>query len=87
MAYTIEHVVPRRTTHGHVYQLSSDGAGAHRAGTTGTAWVMYASKLPSETAIQACKACRPVVDPFGDLAKLLKKLEIAQAELRWFKEG
>ncbi len=58
-------------------------AGAHRAGTTGCAWVMYASRLNSETAIQACKACRPVVDPFGDLAKLLKKLESAMTELRW----
>jgi hypothetical protein len=44
---------------------------------------MYASRLNSETAIQACKACRPVVDPFGDLAKLLKKLESAMTELRW----
>ncbi|CAL1152251.1 unnamed protein product [Cladocopium goreaui] len=40
-------------------------AGAHRAGTTGVAYVMHAADLEHQTAISACKRCRPVVDPIG----------------------
>jgi len=52
-------------------------AGAHRAGTTGTAFVMYASGLRRDAAIRACKAIRPAVDPFGELYELLGKVEAA----------
>jgi len=53
-------------------------AGAHRAGTTGTAYTMHASSLDHATAIKACKSCRPAVDPMGDLTDLLAQLEVAQ---------
>ncbi|CAK0820700.1 unnamed protein product [Prorocentrum cordatum] len=50
-------------------------AGAHRAGTTGVAYTMHAADLDHKTAIAACKACRPIVDPIGDLTSLLATLE------------
>jgi len=52
-------------------------AGAHRAGTTGTAFVMYATGLRRDEAIRACKAVRPAVDPFGNLYELLGKVQAA----------
>mmetsp|Transcript_71739 Transcript_71739/g.115823 ORF Transcript_71739/g.115823 Transcript_71739/m.115823 type:complete len:200 (-) Transcript_71739:88-687(-) len=53
-------------------------AGAHRAGTTGVAYTMHAANLDHRTAIMACKTCRPIVDPIGDLTELLAKLELAR---------
>eukprot|EP00929_Paragymnodinium_shiwhaense_P030286 TRINITY_DN17189_c0_g1_i1.p1 TRINITY_DN17189_c0_g1~~TRINITY_DN17189_c0_g1_i1.p1 ORF type:complete len:452 (-),score=76.84 TRINITY_DN17189_c0_g1_i1:281-1636(-) len=50
-------------------------AGAHRAGTTGVAYTMHASNLDHRTAIAACKACRPIVDPIGNLTDLLRQLD------------
>eukprot|EP00658_Telonema_sp_P-2_P041659 TRINITY_DN29826_c0_g1_i1.p1 TRINITY_DN29826_c0_g1~~TRINITY_DN29826_c0_g1_i1.p1 ORF type:complete len:193 (+),score=18.04 TRINITY_DN29826_c0_g1_i1:179-757(+) len=50
-------------------------AGAHRAGTTGVAYTMHATGLDHQTAIAACKQCRPVVNPIGDLTRLLATLE------------
>merc|ERR1711862_30212 len=50
-------------------------AGAHRAGTTGVAYTMYAKKLPLSSALHHCKSVRPIVDPFGSLEDLLKHLE------------
>merc|ERR1712039_771140 len=57
-------------------------AGAHRAGTTGVAYCLYGSNLDYKTAIAACKACRPIVDPMGDLTDLLRVLEVAIAKAR-----
>ncbi|CAJ1385258.1 unnamed protein product [Effrenium voratum] len=53
-------------------------AGAHRAGTTGVAYVMHAADLDHQTAIVACKRCRPAVDPIGDLTTLLAQLDAAR---------
>ena len=53
-------------------------AGAHRAGTSGTAYVMHATGMDHGTAIKACKTVRSVVDPIGDLSDLLRQLEKAQ---------
>lgn len=53
-------------------------AGAHRAGTTGVAYTMHAANLDHRTAILACKTCRPIVDPIGDLTELLAQLEVAR---------
>lgn len=50
-------------------------AGAHRAGTTGVAYTMHAANLDHRTAIAACKACRPIVDPIDNLTTLLQQLE------------
>jgi len=53
-------------------------AGAHRAGTTGTAYVMHAAKIyDHETAVAACKKCRPVVNPIYGMRDLLRQLGIA----------
>mmetsp|Transcript_107157 Transcript_107157/g.130745 ORF Transcript_107157/g.130745 Transcript_107157/m.130745 type:complete len:208 (+) Transcript_107157:73-696(+) len=57
-------------------------AGAHRAGTTGVAYVMHAADLDHQTAITACKRCRPVVDPIGDLTTLLSQLDSARQQRR-----
>eukprot|EP00930_Biecheleria_cincta_P050498 TRINITY_DN3566_c1_g1_i1.p1 TRINITY_DN3566_c1_g1~~TRINITY_DN3566_c1_g1_i1.p1 ORF type:complete len:227 (-),score=37.28 TRINITY_DN3566_c1_g1_i1:197-814(-) len=53
-------------------------AGAHRAGTTGVAYSMHAADLDHQTAIVACKRCRSVVDPIGDLTTLLAQLHAAR---------
>mmetsp|Transcript_2008 Transcript_2008/g.3755 ORF Transcript_2008/g.3755 Transcript_2008/m.3755 type:complete len:228 (+) Transcript_2008:23-706(+) len=53
-------------------------AGAHRAGTTGVAYSMHAADLDAQTAIFACKSCRPAVDPIGDLSTLLGQLHVAR---------
>lgn len=46
-------------------------AGAHRAGTTGVSYMMKASGLGYEEARMVARKCRPVVDPCGQLEKLL----------------
>merc|ERR1712194_486483 len=52
-------------------------AGAHRAGTAGVAYVMYAQRRPAMEAIKFVKSIRPIVEPFGPLVELLNKLEAA----------
>eukprot|EP01064_Diplonema_japonicum_P006881 TRINITY_DN146_c1_g1_i1.p1 TRINITY_DN146_c1_g1~~TRINITY_DN146_c1_g1_i1.p1 ORF type:complete len:211 (+),score=59.27 TRINITY_DN146_c1_g1_i1:51-635(+) len=50
-------------------------AGAHRAGTTGTAFLMRAARLPAMEAIRAAKKMRPAIDPICDFPTLLKYYE------------
>merc|ERR1719223_1093570 len=38
-------------------------AGAHRAGTAGTAYVMYKTGLSAKDAVRHVQACREIVDP------------------------
>eukprot|EP00546_Thalassionema_frauenfeldii_P008291 CAMPEP_0178916300 /NCGR_PEP_ID=MMETSP0786-20121207/12544_1 /TAXON_ID=186022 /ORGANISM="Thalassionema frauenfeldii, Strain CCMP 1798" /LENGTH=230 /DNA_ID=CAMNT_0020589583 /DNA_START=74 /DNA_END=766 /DNA_ORIENTATION=- len=52
-------------------------AGAHRAGTTGVAFLMYKVGLSMEDAIAAAKQCRPVINPF---ATLLREKELPQQQ-------
>lgn len=56
-------------------------AGAHRAGTTGTAYVMHAAKVYDHSeAIKACQQCRPIVNPIYGMRLLLQRLGEAQNE-------
>ena len=56
-------------------------AGAHRAGTTGTAYVMYAARMYDHMqAIRACQKCRPIVNPIHGLSGLLKQLGVGLNE-------
>jgi hypothetical protein len=50
-------------------------AGAHRAGTAGTAYVMYKAGLDFAPALESVRACRPFVDPIYDFKELLQRLE------------
>jgi len=50
-------------------------AGAHRAGTTGVAFLMYKIGVSFDDALTAAKRCRPVINPFGTLLNLLTLLE------------
>jgi len=54
-------------------------AGAHRAGTTGVAWLMHADGLDAADATAAAQRQRPCIDPkaHGDLHELLLYLEAA----------
>jgi len=52
-------------------------AGAHRAGTAGTSYVMYKAGLDKKSALTAVQACRPFVDPIYDFKDLLEILEVA----------
>ena len=56
-------------------------AGAHRAGTTGVAWLMHAEGLGAAAATAAAQQLRPVIDPkfHWGLAQLLVLLEMALA--------
>eukprot|EP01060_Flectonema_neradi_P039730 TRINITY_DN8862_c1_g1_i1.p1 TRINITY_DN8862_c1_g1~~TRINITY_DN8862_c1_g1_i1.p1 ORF type:complete len:199 (+),score=8.69 TRINITY_DN8862_c1_g1_i1:128-724(+) len=47
-------------------------AGAHRAGTTGTAFLMYATGMSDVEAIRSAKKLRPAIDPISDFPVLLK---------------
>ena len=49
-------------------------AGAHRAGTTGCAWLLYANNLSVEDAIKLGKAKRDAIDPIGNFPELLEAL-------------
>ena len=49
-------------------------AGAHRAGTTGCAWLLYANNLSVEDAIKLGKAKRDAINPIGQFPGLLKAL-------------
>lgn len=40
-------------------------AGAHRAGSTGIAWLMYAQNLNFVEATKLAKSYRPLIDPIG----------------------
>jgi hypothetical protein len=52
-------------------------AGAHRAGTTGVAFLMHALRLPAAAALATAQQLRPAIDPqaHGDLYPLLELLE------------
>jgi len=52
-------------------------AGAHRAGTTGVAWLMHADGLSTADAIATAQRLRPVIDPeaYSDLHGLLQLFE------------
>jgi hypothetical protein len=50
-------------------------AGAHRAGTTGVAWLMYQTHSDVSNALKMAKACRPIIGPFGPLLEMLHLLE------------
>jgi len=50
-------------------------AGAHRAGTAGTAWIMYKTGKGVQDALVIAKKCRPIIAPFGTLIELLHRLE------------
>ena len=52
-------------------------AGAHRAGTTGVSYMMKFGGLGYKDARKVARKCRPVIDPNGQLEKLLKKQEMA----------
>lgn len=52
-------------------------AGAHRAGTAGTAFVMYKTGMDCFTALRAVQARRPFVEPIGHFADLLERLSVA----------
>jgi len=54
-------------------------AGAHRAGTTGVAFLMHKERLSVERAIEVAEKRRPVIDPkaYADLQELLLLLEEA----------
>ena len=55
-------------------------AGAHRAGTTGCAWLLYANNLSADDAIKLGKARRDTIDPIGNFPQLLKVLRIGLDE-------
>jgi len=50
-------------------------AGAHRAGTMGTAWLMLKTSKGVKEALTLAKMCRPIINPFGTLLELLHRLE------------
>jgi len=50
-------------------------AGAHRAGTTGVAYVMHVSGSRFGESLAAVKKIRPIVAPYGHLVDLLKLYE------------
>lgn len=53
-------------------------AGAHRAGTTGCACLMYYANLDVPTAISTAKTLRPIIDPIGQLPEFLHRFKRAQ---------
>lgn len=55
-------------------------AGAHRAGTTGVAFLMHAEQLKAEAAITLAQCLRPIIDPreYKQLFLMLLLLEHAQ---------
>ena len=57
-------------------------AGAHRAGTAGTSYVMYAAQLDLENALAIVQRQRPVVNPIGSFPGLLARLNIALQKTR-----
>ena len=55
-------------------------AGAHRAGTTGCAWLMYANNLSVEDAIKLGKEKRDAINPIGSFPELLYDLRKAMGQ-------
>ena len=57
-------------------------AGAHRAGTTGVAWLMHAERLSAADALRVAQRCRPIIDPksYAELYSLLLMLQQAPLE-------
>jgi protein tyrosine phosphatase len=53
-------------------------AGAHRAGTTGIAFLMHIASLNREDATRVAKRLRPIVDPICSFKQLLTMLDSAQ---------
>ena len=51
-------------------------AGAHRAGTTAIAYLMYKKKISLQKAIVLAKLRRSVIDPVGSFPALLIRLEL-----------
>ena len=49
-------------------------AGAHRAGTTGVAWLMHANNMGVEDAIKLGQSRRDAINPIGNFPELLHKL-------------
>ena len=52
-------------------------AGAHRAGTAGTACLMHLCDIDSRTAVPMAKELRPAIDPIGSFPTLLARLDDA----------
>eukprot|EP00756_Hemistasia_phaeocysticola_P017908 Hpha_TRINITY_DN15562_c1_g16::TRINITY_DN15562_c1_g16_i1::g.103860::m.103860 len=50
-------------------------AGAHRAGTTGVAYLMHTLSLPASAATSVAKRARPCIDPIADFPMLLRRLQ------------
>ena len=57
-------------------------AGAHRAGSTGIAYLMHAAGLSFVDATAAAKRLRPIIDPIASLGELLQILDVALSEQR-----
>eukprot|EP00298_Acanthocystis_sp_HF-20_P010387 c18829_g1_i1.p1 GENE.c18829_g1_i1~~c18829_g1_i1.p1 ORF type:complete len:106 (-),score=48.71 c18829_g1_i1:27-344(-) len=57
-------------------------AGAHRAGTSGVAFLMHIANLDYQTALNLAQICRPVISPWGRLSICLTRLERAQKSLK-----
>eukprot|EP01062_Namystynia_karyoxenos_P016125 TRINITY_DN15883_c0_g1_i1.p1 TRINITY_DN15883_c0_g1~~TRINITY_DN15883_c0_g1_i1.p1 ORF type:complete len:291 (+),score=60.52 TRINITY_DN15883_c0_g1_i1:82-873(+) len=55
-------------------------AGAHRAGTTGVAYLMWVHGLSATQATAVAKRARPCIDPIGDLPVLLRSLQSGLAK-------
>ena len=50
-------------------------AGVHRAGTLGTAWIMYKTGTGVKEALALARKCRPIISPFAVLLEVLYHLE------------
>lgn len=57
-------------------------AGAHRAGTTGVAWLMHTCNLRVDAAVMVAKRCRSIINPIGSLVDLLMLLDGALVATR-----
>ena len=55
-------------------------AGAHRAGTTGCAWLIHANNLSVDDAIKLAKSKREIIDPIANFPELLRVLRIGLDE-------
>ena len=56
-------------------------AGAHRAGTCGTALCMHTTGLPLNKALAECQSRRNCINPIAGLMDLLQRLEASEAAL------
>jgi hypothetical protein len=62
-------------------------AGAHRAGTVGVAFLMATARLRLAEALRLTQRCRPIVNPFARLLKLLHLYESALDEAGYYGSG